>query len=147
MLRTAVLAAARSPLVRKVVESGPFDPLVGRFVAGTGDDAAVAAVRGLATDRYITVDHLGEDTTDRTHADGIVAAYLRLLIRLADEGLAHRTEVSVKLCARAAAPGRRRQGRPRRGQADLRRGRGGRHHRDRRHGGPHHHRPHPADGA
>ncbi|MCO1654282.1 proline dehydrogenase family protein [Pseudonocardia humida] len=99
MLRTAVLAAARSPLVRRVVESGPFDPLVGRFVAGTRDDDAVAAVRRLATDRYITVDHLGEDTTDRAQADGIVAAYLRLLVRLADEGLAHRTEVSVKLSA------------------------------------------------
>ncbi|WP_214403110.1 proline dehydrogenase family protein [Pseudonocardia lacus] len=99
MLRTVVLAAARSPLVRRVVESGPFDPLVGRFVAGTRDDDAVAAVRRLTTDRYVTVDHLGEDTTDRTQADAIVAAYLRLLIRLADEGLAHRTEVSVKLSA------------------------------------------------
>jgi proline dehydrogenase len=99
VLRTAVLAAARSPLVRSVVESGPFDPLVGRFVAGTRDDDAVAAVRRLATDRYVTVDHLGEDTTDRAKADEIVAAYLRLLVRLADEGLAHRTEVSVKLSA------------------------------------------------
>jgi len=99
VLRTAVLAAARSPLVRRVVESGPFDPLVGRFVAGTRDEDAVAAVRRLATDRYVTVDHLGEDTTDRAQADAIVAAYLRLLVRLADEGLAHRTEVSVKLSA------------------------------------------------
>jgi proline dehydrogenase len=99
VLRTAVLAAARSPLVRRAVESGPFDPLVGRFVAGTRDDDAVAAVRRLAVDRYVTVDHLGEDTTDRARADAIVAAYLRLLVRLADEGLAHRTEVSVKLSA------------------------------------------------
>lgn len=99
MLRTTVLAAARSPLVRRVVESGPFDPLVHRFVAGTTDDEAVSAVRGVVTDRLVTVDHLGEDTTDRAKADAIVAAYLRLLIRLAAEGLAHRVEVSVKLSA------------------------------------------------
>ncbi len=99
MLRTTVLAAGRSPLARRVVESGPFDPLVHRFVAGTTEDAAVAAIRGIVADRLVTVDHLGEDTTDRAQADAIVAAYLRLLARLADEGLAHRTEVSVKLSA------------------------------------------------
>jgi hypothetical protein len=32
MLRSALLAAARSPRARAMVESGPFDPLVGRFV-------------------------------------------------------------------------------------------------------------------
>lgn len=108
MLRTAVLAAARSPLVRRVVESGPFDPLVGRFVAGTTEDAALAAIRRLTADRLVTVDHLGEDTTDRARAEVIVAAYLGLLVRLADEGLAHRVEVSVKLSAlgqRLAADG------------------------------------------
>jgi proline dehydrogenase len=99
VLRTTVLAAARSPLVRRIVESGPFDPLVHRFVAGTTDDAALAAIRRIVTDRLVTVDHLGEDTTDRAKADAVVAAYLRLLIRLAAEGLAHRVEVSVKLSA------------------------------------------------
>jgi proline dehydrogenase len=99
VLRTAVLAAGRSPLVRRVVESGPFDPLVRRFVAGTTEDHALGAIRRLVPDRLVTVDHLGEDTTDRARADAIVAAYLRLLARLADGGLAHRVEVSVKLSA------------------------------------------------
>ncbi len=99
MLRTTVLAAARSPLARAVVESGPFDPLVGRFVAGTTTDDAVAASRRLTTDRLVTIDHLGEDTTDRALAEAIVAAYRELLRRLGDEGLADRVEVSVKLSA------------------------------------------------
>ena len=99
MLRTTVLAAARSPLARSVVESGPFDPLVGRFVAGTTTDDAVATARRLATDRLVTVDHLGEDTTDRALAEAIVGAYRDLLRRLGEEGLADRVEVSVKLSA------------------------------------------------
>jgi proline dehydrogenase len=94
-----MLAAAGSPRVRAIVESGPFDPLVGRFVAGFTDDDAVAVARRLTTDRLVTLDHLGEDTTDRDQADAIVAAYERILARLGDEGLAARVEVSVKLSA------------------------------------------------
>jgi proline dehydrogenase len=33
MLRTTLLAVARSGAVRAAVESGPFDPLVARFAA------------------------------------------------------------------------------------------------------------------
>jgi proline dehydrogenase len=99
MLRTTMLAAARSPMFRAAVESGPLDPLVNRFVAGTGDDEAVAVARRVTTDRLVTVDHLGEDTTDPAQAEATVAAYLTLLRRLGQEGLAERVEVSVKLSA------------------------------------------------
>lgn len=99
MFRTVMLAAARSPGVRALVESGPFDPLVGRFVAGTDDDAALATCAALTTDRLVTLDHLGEDTTDPEQADITVAAYEQVLARLADAGLAARVEVSVKLSA------------------------------------------------
>jgi proline dehydrogenase len=99
MLRTTLLAAARSPQVKAIVESGPFDPLVSRFVAGSSDDDAVAVARTLTADRLVTLDHLGEDTADRDQADAIVAAYERILARLGDEGLAQRVEVSVKLSA------------------------------------------------
>jgi proline dehydrogenase len=99
MLRTTLLAAARSGAVRAAVEAGPFDSLVERFVAGTTVDAAVAAARRITADRLVTVDHLGEDTTDRAHAEAGVAAYRTLLRRLGDEGLADRVEVSVKLSA------------------------------------------------
>lgn len=98
MLRTAMLAAARSPRVRALIESGAFDALVGRFVAGD-DDAALATCAALTTDRLVTLDHLGEDTTDREQADATVAAYERVLARLSDAGLAGRVEVSVKLSA------------------------------------------------
>jgi proline dehydrogenase len=99
MLRSTLLAAARSATFRAAVESGPFDALVGRFVAGTTLDEAVAAARRIAVDRLVTVDHLGEDTTDRARADANVEAYRALLHRLGDEGLADRVEVSVKLSA------------------------------------------------
>lgn len=97
MLRSTLHAAARSRTVRSLVESGPFDPLVARFVAGTTDDEVLAVARRLAADRLVTVDHLGEDTTDRAQADATVAAYVTLLGRLGD--LAPRVEVSVKLSA------------------------------------------------
>jgi proline dehydrogenase len=99
MLRSSLLAAARSRTVRAVVEAGPFDPLVNRFVAGTSDDDVVAVAARIAADRLVTIDHLGEDTTDRAQADATVAAYVTLLHRLRDEGLADRVEVSVKLSA------------------------------------------------
>jgi proline dehydrogenase len=99
MLRATLLAAAKSPLFRAAVESGPLDPLVNRFVAGVTEDEVLTVARRLATDRLVTVDHLGEDTTDRSQAEATVAAYRGLLARLSDDGLAGRVEVSVKLSA------------------------------------------------
>jgi proline dehydrogenase len=100
MLRSTLLAAARSTAVRGVVEGTPLTRhVVDRFVAGTDLDAAFAAIRTLVPDRLVTVDHLGEDTTERAQADRTVAAYRALLHRIGAEGLAHRVEVSVKLSA------------------------------------------------
>ena len=73
--------------------------MVDRFVAGTDLDAALPVIAGLTADRLVTVDHLGENTTDRAGAEAAVAAYRELLLRLAAEGLADRVEVSVKLSA------------------------------------------------
>ena len=99
MLRSTLLAAARSPQVRAVVESGPFDPLVSRFVAGATAADALAAARVLTLDRLVTLDHLGEDIAERAQADANVAAYEHILGLLGDAGLADRVEVSVKLSA------------------------------------------------
>jgi len=99
MLRTALLAASRSAGVRRLVERGPTASVVDRFVAGATVDDVVAVVRTITADRLATVDHLGEDTTDRAQAEAVVAAYKTLLARLAAEGLAGRAEVSVKLSA------------------------------------------------
>jgi proline dehydrogenase len=100
MLRTSLLAAARSAAVRRLVESTPLTrPVIHRFVPGADLDAAFSAIRTLVPDRLVTVDHLGEDTTDRTQAERTVGAYVALLRRIETEGLADRVEVSVKLSA------------------------------------------------
>ena len=95
-----LLAAGRSPRIRAFAEeAAPLRPVVDRFVAGTDLDAALPVIAGLTADRLVTVDHLGENTTDRAGAEATVAAYRELLLRLAAEGLADRVEVSVKLSA------------------------------------------------
>jgi proline dehydrogenase len=95
-----LLAAGRSARMRALAEeSALVRPVVDRFVAGTDLDTALPVIAGLAGDRLVTVDHLGENTTDRAGADTTVAAYRELLLRLAAEGLADRVEVSVKLSA------------------------------------------------
>ena len=100
MLRTTMLAAARSPMFRAAVESGPFDPLVNRFVAGVGGRRGH---RGRAPAHRRT-GWSPSTTSARTPPTGprprpTVAAYLTLLRRLGTEGLADRVEVSVKLSA------------------------------------------------
>ncbi len=95
-----MLAASRSRALRAVAEDAPLlRPVVDRFVAGTTVDEVLAVARALTADRLVTIDHLGEDTTERAQAQATVEAYRVLLRRLADEGLADRVEVSVKLSA------------------------------------------------
>ncbi|GAA3887738.1 proline dehydrogenase family protein [Saccharothrix violaceirubra] len=101
MLRSTLLAASRSGAVRGLVERTPLTrPVVKRFISGD-DTAAAVATTGevLADGRYVTLDHLGEDTRDAEQASGTVEAYEVLLRRLAEVGYADRAEVSVKLSA------------------------------------------------
>ncbi|HWC81544.1 MAG TPA: proline dehydrogenase family protein [Pseudonocardiaceae bacterium] len=107
MLRSVLLAAAKSSGVRSLVERTPLTrPVVRRFVAGEDVDAAVSATGDLlAGGRLVTLDHLGEDTTDESQADATVRAYLEALKRLADKGFTDRAEVSVKLSAVGQALG------------------------------------------
>jgi proline dehydrogenase len=100
MLRSALLTAARNPTLRSAAEhSALVRPVVNRFVAGEHLEDALAVARELAADRLVSLDHLGEHTADRAQADRAADAYLTLLRRLGDEGLADRAEVSVKLSA------------------------------------------------
>ncbi|MDQ2706344.1 MAG: proline dehydrogenase family protein [Actinomycetota bacterium] len=100
MLRSALLTAARSPRLRAAAEHSRLArPVVRRFVAGETLDDVLAVARELVTDRYVSLDHLGENTLDLASADDTTAAYLTLLHRLGAEGLAERVEVSVKLSA------------------------------------------------
>ncbi|WP_370961311.1 proline dehydrogenase family protein [Amycolatopsis sp. cg9] len=101
MLRAPLLAAARSKGIRRLVEAVPATrSVVRRFVAGSETADAVRVARELAADgRRITLDHLGEDTTDAAQAASTVAAYEAVLTALAAEGLAAGADVSVKLSA------------------------------------------------
>lgn len=104
MLRTTFLAAARSSRLRGVAErSALVRPLVDRFVAGTDLNQTLATAHELIADRLVSIDHLGEDTSDRAEADAATATYLELLGRLGEEGLTGRAEVSIKLSALGAA--------------------------------------------
>jgi len=101
VLRSVVLAASRSPRVKALVSHAPVSRgVVRRFVAGESTEDAVRASRELErAGLLVTLDHLGEDTTEPGQAEATVKAYLTLLHRLRDEGLAGGAEVSVKLTA------------------------------------------------
>jgi proline dehydrogenase len=100
-LRTLILAAAGNHTIRRLVATAPVSrDVVRRFVAGeTTSDAVEVTRRLVSAGLTVTLDHLGEDTTDEGRADGTVRAYLELLAALDDGGLAERAEVSVKLTA------------------------------------------------
>jgi len=101
MLRSPILAAARSTKTRSLVEHlPPTKAIVDRFVAGDALADAIRVTRELvASGRKVTLDHLGEDTDDRDQADATVHAYEALLDTLGAGGLADGAEVSVKLSA------------------------------------------------
>ncbi len=101
MLRTALLAAAGNDRLKRVVSGSPLSRrVVQRFVSGADVEDAVRTSRELVgAGLAVSLDHLGEDTTDRAEAGAVVDAYVGLLARLADAGLAAYVEVSVKLTA------------------------------------------------
>jgi proline dehydrogenase len=108
VLRSAILAASRSPGIERFVTHAPGTrAIVRRYVAGNDTATAVATTKKLAAQGLtITLDHLGEDTTDRAHAESVTSAYVELLSALEAAGLtqrlgplAARAEVSVKLSA------------------------------------------------
>jgi proline dehydrogenase len=101
MLRPAILATARSVRARSLIETLPVTrSVVERFVAGAETADAVRVTRSLLEDgRRVSLDHLGEDTTDRAQAEATVHAYQALLVALADAGLSAGADLSVKLSA------------------------------------------------
>ena len=101
MFSSSVLAVSHHPQVRRLVTTNSASRrLVGRFVAGDDLDTAMAPIRALVErGLLVTVDHLGEDVTDPADAVATRDAYVALLDRLDDLGLAHAVEVSVKLSA------------------------------------------------
>jgi proline dehydrogenase len=101
VLQKTLLAASRRPGLRRAVVGNPATRrVVDRFVAGETLEDALAVVRTLSADRIqVTLDHLGEDVTDRAEATRTRDAYLRLLEALVPLGLGRGAEVSMKLSA------------------------------------------------
>ncbi len=101
MLRSAVLLAARSDRVRALIQRAPVSgAVVRRFVAGqTPAEAAKATADLRDAGMSVSLDYLGEDTLDREQASATRDAYRVLITRLAQDGLAAGSEVSVKLSA------------------------------------------------
>lgn len=100
-LRSLILAAAGNDVIRRLVATAPVSrDVVRRFVAGETTTDAIAVTRELVGQGLnVTLDYLGEDTTDKALAEQTVEAYLELLDGLHDHGLAKHAEVSVKLSA------------------------------------------------
>ena len=105
-LRPLLLAAGRSHRLQTVVTGLPLTrSVVRRYVPGEGQDAVVDATREiLASGRAISIDHLGEDTSDPSQAEATVQAYLDLLAAFGglDAPPRHgvpQLEVSLKLSA------------------------------------------------
>jgi len=100
-LRSLILAAAGNDVIRRLVATAPVSrDVVRRFVAGETTADAIAVTRTLVDQGLtVTLDYLGEDTTDKSLAEQTVQAYMDLLEGLHTEGLATSAEVSVKLSA------------------------------------------------
>jgi len=101
LLRQPLLLLARSSLVKRVVSEMPVSAgIVRSYVPGETTESAVDAVASLnEAGLRVTLDFLGEDTTDVEQADATVAAYLDVLSQLGARGLTRIAEVSVKLSA------------------------------------------------
>ena len=100
MLRRALLAAAASERIRELVTVTPATrTVVDRYVAGESSEDAVTVARTLrSAGLLVTLDYLGEETSDAQRAAATAAQYVHLLGKLAAEGLTEdgAVEVSVK---------------------------------------------------
>ncbi len=107
MLRRSLLMLSRSDAFKHLVSSMPGSSgIVERFVAGESAEEVVDVTAELLDGgRLVSLDHLGEDTLDREQAQASVDAYVKVLNCLAERGLTHGAEVSVKLSAVGQALG------------------------------------------
>ncbi len=81
VLRPTIIAAARSERIKQASQRwSTTEKVVRRFVPGESlDDVLTAIRRELDDGLAVTIDFLGEDTVDESHADATVAAYVALL--------------------------------------------------------------------
>jgi proline dehydrogenase len=102
-----LLRASRSDAVHEAVTRAPVTrAVVRRFVAGQAMPEAVRVAGELAgAGLRVTLDHLGEDTTDRAQATAMTQSCVAVLAALADAGLTAAAEVSLKLSSLGQALG------------------------------------------
>ena len=95
-MRSAILAAADSPRVRRFVGKHGMRLGAGRFVAGETLDECIPVLRSL-NDRGLAANTtlLGEGVRDEAETAAVVAAYEQVISRLVDEEL--RANVALKL--------------------------------------------------
>ena len=100
MLRRLLLAVSASHRARDLITRTPVTrEVVRRFVAGdSAADVIDVAEQLVSAGRLVSIDFLGEDTTDPDQAAAVAAEYVALLELLAATGLTEggRAEVSVK---------------------------------------------------
>jgi proline dehydrogenase len=100
VLRRVLLAASASQRVRNLITTAPVTrDVVKRFIAGdSAPDVLAVAERLVAEGMLVTIDYLGEDTTDPDQAAAVAAEYVGLIELLESAGLTAggRAEVSVK---------------------------------------------------
>lgn len=100
MLRQTLLAVSANQRIRGFISDYPATrSVVDRYVAGeTSADAVRTAQRLRAEGMLVTLDYLGEDTTDLSQAVATTDEYVSVLGKLAAEGLTEggAVEVSVK---------------------------------------------------
>jgi proline dehydrogenase len=103
VLRRVLLAASASPQLRELITTAPQTrAIVDSYVAGDTADDAVRVTRTLrGQGLLVSLDYLGEDTTEEAQAASVTEEYVQLLGKLSAEGLTHGggAEVSVKATA------------------------------------------------
>jgi proline dehydrogenase len=96
VLRRSLLAISKSDRIRRLVTVAPYTrDVVARFVAGqTAADAIKVTERLRGDGLLVSLDHLGEDTTEPAHAAAVTDEYIRLIEGLASAGLAGAAELT-----------------------------------------------------
>lgn len=86
------------PIKSFVQKSFLFRGLVKRFIAGDTLDDALRIAEGLAARGFnVSLDYLGENTTNAKEANQAKATYIEMLERIAASPCAPRTNISIKL--------------------------------------------------
>lgn len=110
LMRQTLLGMSRNEQLRQVIEQAPVSrDVVRRFVGGTTtSDVLAVATELVDTRRSVTIDYLGEDTTDPVMAERTRDAYLHVVAAASEAGLTDdgAVEVSLKLSALGQALGR-----------------------------------------